>query len=270
MLLAIDIGNSSINIGFFVGKRLIVQKLNSYPIKSPSEYKKLLTRAIKENSLDKMPSQCIISSVVPKHTEIFKKVGTLLFPQPWGVGRKEPLIVSIGLVKWLNFAIDNPSLLGADRVCGAVGAVGLFGVPVVVLDFGTATTVNFIGRAEKPFKGVFKGGAILPGIGIMADLLHKKTAKLPRVSLKSPQSLLSKSTEDTILSGIIKGSAGAVERIISDVEEKEASQYKVALTGGYAELISSSLKRIDFFEPNLTLIGMKFIYEKTSGVIQKR
>ncbi|MBI4823331.1 MAG: type III pantothenate kinase [Nitrospirae bacterium] len=250
MLLAIDIGNSSINIGFFEGRRLIVHKIDSYPLKSSSFYFSLFKRFLREKNIDKTPSACIISSVIPKHTHALKEAGKL-------TSGKKPLVVSPEVVSWIDFTSYKKEELGADRVCSSAGAVELYGTPLVVVDFGTATTLNFIAEGN-----VFKGGAILPGIGLMADALKKGTSKLPRAPLKRPKSVLGRDAIGSMLSGIILGSSGAVERLISDVEKTEAKKYQVILTGGYSGLVSAFLKRIDFIEPNLVLKGMRFIYKK--------
>lgn len=250
MLLTIDIGNSSINIGFFIGKRLIVHKIGSYPLRSSSGYVSTFKRILRGKNIDKMPKACIISSVIPGHTAVLKEACTL-------ISGKKPLMVSPKVIRWIDFTHYRAEELGADRVSSCAGAVELYGTPVVVLDFGTATTLNFIGRGN-----VFKGGAILPGIGLMADVLKRGTAKLPRVPLKRPKSVLGRDTIGSMLSGIILGSAGAVERIISDVEMQGAERYRVVLTGGYSETVSPFLKRVDFIEPYLVLKGMRNIYEK--------
>jgi|Deesub1362A_J573_1020465.scaffolds.fasta_scaffold00183_29 type III pantothenate kinase len=247
-LLAIDIGNTSINVGLFVDG-LIVHKLNTRPLRSPLWYRNELESILKMEGIDKAPEGVVISSVVPGHTEVVKE----------GVRKlsgKEPLVVSPQVVKGLKLDIKSPEELGADRLTASFAAVRLFGAPVAVVDFGTATTVNFVGSGN-----VYKGGAILPGIGLMSRALWSETAKLPKVEVTRASSALGKNTADCILSGIIYGTAGAVERIISEVEELEGEQYKVAATGGFLEVVLPNLKRVDFVEPALVLKGLKIIYE---------
>lgn len=262
MLLAIDIGNSSINMGFFMGDEFIVHRLGTYPLKTVHEYLDILRGVLRQNSIDKAPQASIISSVVPERTLVLETACKELC-------RNKPMIVTSRVVKWLDFDIENPDELGADRVSLSSGAVELFGVPIAVLDFGTATTVNFIGLNKTSVaKPIFKGGAILPGIGLMLDSLHTKTALLPEVpevKIEASPSLPGKNTEESMLSGVIYGTMGGVERIISEVEEKEAETYRIALTGGFCQIASGFLKRIDFIEPYLILKGMKSIYEKANA-----
>lgn len=247
MIIAVDIGNSSINIGFFENKEPIVKTIATYPLRGKNEY----IRIIRENLMDNPLQGSIILSVVPGHTPTLREA--LL-----EVTKKEPIEVGASMVDFMVFDLDDREGLGSDRVASAVGAYILYGAPSAVVDFGTATTINFIAKG-----GVFKGGSIMPGLALMAEILSKRTAKLPLIGLRSPKSALGKNTEDSILSGIIYGSAGAVERIISDVENKEDIRFKIVLTGGGANLMKDYVRH-DYLEPYLTLKGMRFIYEKNA------
>lgn len=250
-LIAVDIGNSSINIGFF-DAGLFVMKIDANPLQSAAEYAALINKFIKEKNIDKIYEGVIISSVTPGPTDALKKACNTL------VG-KEPLILTYKLNTGLAFQINEPEKLGADRIAASAGACELFGPPVAVIDFGTATTVNFIGSGN-----VYKGGAIMPGIRLMKNALHDKTAQLPDVELSMPLTPLGKDTKGNILSGIIYGTAGAVERIIAEVEEPGGESFKVVITGGNAELVAPFLKRGAYQEPNLVLKGLKYIYERNS------
>lgn len=242
-LIAIDIGNSLINIGFFTERGLTVQMVDTYPLLKPSGYMTLINK-----DLDRTPEGVIISSVVPSHTGPVKEACRIF--------GKEPLILTHKLRTGLSFEIKKPEKLGTDRIAASVGASELFGAPVVVIDFGTATNLNFIGAGN-----VYKGGAIMPGLRLMKNALLKETAQLPDLPISKPSTPLGKDTKECILSGIIYGVAGAVERIIEEVEEVEKEGFKVVITGGYAELIRPFLKRPHYIEPALVLKGLKAIFE---------
>ena len=251
-LIAIDIGNSSISIGFFTGAGLVTQKIDTLPLKSSPEYAGLINGFIKEKNIDKTYEGGIISSVSPGHTDALKKACKTLVA-------KEPLILTHKLNTGIDFQIQEPEKLGADRIAASAGACSLFGSPAAVVDFGTATTVNFISAGN-----VYKGGAIMPGIWLMKNALHDKTAQLPDVELSKPFSALGKNTTGNMLSGIIYGTAGAVERIIREVEEIEREGFKVVITGGGSGLVAPFLKRADYIEPSLVLKGLKYIYERNA------
>ncbi|KAF0144710.1 MAG: type III pantothenate kinase [Nitrospirae bacterium] len=251
-LIAIDIGNSSISMGFFTEAGLVIQKMDTRPLKPSSEYAALIKGFIKEKNIDKIYEGVIISSVVPGHTEALEAAGKILC-------RKEPLILAHKLNTGIDFQINEPEKLGADRIAASAGACNLFGAPVAVADFGTATTLNFIGSGN-----VYKGGAIMPGIGLMEKALFKEAAQLPDIELSMPLTPLGKDTTGNILSGIIYGTAGAVDRIIAEVEGMGGERFKVVITGGNAELVAPFLKRGDYIEPFLVLKGLKYIYGRNS------
>jgi type III pantothenate kinase len=247
-LIAIDIGNSSIDIGFFIGAGLFVQKIDTKPLLQSSEYSALFTGFIREKNIDKMPEGIIISSVVPGHTEAVAAACRIL------IGR-EPLILSHKVKTGIDFQIEEPEKLGTDRIAASVGACNLFGTPIAVIDFGTAITLNFIGSGNK-----YKGGAIMPGLELMGKSLFSDTAQLPDVTVSKPMSPLGKDTAECIRSGIVYGTAGAVERIISETEKVEGESFKVVVTGGNAELIAPFLRKVDHIESALVLKGLRFIY----------
>lgn len=252
MLIAIDIGNSSINIGFFNGEELIVRKMDTYPLLPPSGYSDFLEKSMDKAAWGRVTS-VIITSVVPGHTPVVEEGAKKLTG-------KEPLIAGHSDFRWMRFSVEAPEEVGVDRLAGAAAAARLFGPPVAVVDFGTATTVNFVGGG-----GVFKGGAILPGVKLMGSALSSGTARLPGLMLtaegKKAVTPLGKDTEGAILSGILLGTAGAVERIIAGVEAEEGEIYKVAVTGGYMKFVLPHLKRVDFTEPALVLKGLKIVGE---------
>lgn len=253
MLLAVDIGNSSISIGVFTDDEPLVGRIETHPLRTPEEYRKHI-----ETLLKGAAEGAIISSVVPGHTEAMRAAVR-------EITGKEPLILGHTIVKGIRFDIANPGELGADRIAAAAAAVELYGAPVAVVDFGTATTVSFIGRGN-----VYKGGAIMPGLGLMSKALATWTAKLPEVggviAPRVTDPLLSEGgTASQIVCGIIYGTAGGVERIIAEFESKEHESCRVAATGGYFSAIRPYLRRVDFVEPSLVLKGLKFIYNSNRG-----
>jgi type III pantothenate kinase len=247
-LIAIDIGNSSINIGFFTESGLIVQRINTNPLMSPSEYSALFNGFKKEKNIDKTPEGIIISSVVPGHTGIIIEAIRGFVPV-------EPLIVSCKIKTGLKFNIPNPEELGSDRIANVVEAYELYKCAVAVVDFGTAITISVVGKDAD-----YIGGAIMPGIGLMNEALAKGTSKLSVVPLSSPGSALGADTIRCIQSGLFYGSAGAVERILLEIEKEIGLRLKVVLTGGYGGIISKFLKREHDLRPHLTIEGLKTIY----------
>jgi len=249
MLVALCIGNTSVYIGFFVDDEPIVLRLATKPIRETAEFRSAIEKAIADLGIGS-PDGGVISSVVPAYTEPMKAMLKEIS------GGKEPLIVSHRIIKDMKFSVKTPEALGPDRISAAYGAWKLFGGPIAVVDMGTATTINFITE-----EGVFLGGAILPGVALMRDALKERTAKLPRVELEKPPSPLGTNTKESILSGVIYGTAGAVARILEEAELERLERFKVAVTGGHSELIGPYLKRVDFLEPSLVLKGMRLIHK---------
>lgn len=266
MLLAIDIGNSTIGFGLFYdgfggspGDGLEVHEIPSHPPRSREEY----ARAFRE--MLRPPEQgsykdfrgdvrgVIISSVAPSLTQA-------VLSSARDVAGAEPVVVDHRTGGMPRMDIRAPETLGADRMAAAVAAHEALGPPVAVVDFGTATTVNFVVRDERGDFGVFTGGAILPGLEMMLDALAARTALLPRVKLRGGIAALGKDTEENILSGVVRGTAGAVEGIIQSVSEAEGAAFKVAVTGGARKHVMPFLRRVDLDEPYLALKGLKIIF----------
>jgi len=248
MFIAIDIGNSSINIGFFIEGHLFVQSITTHPLLSPSDYLDRINGFIKEKNIDKTPEGIIISSVVPGHTIVLKE-------SVRGFPSKEPLIVDYRMKTGLKFDIPRPEELGADRIADSVAAYDLYKSAVAVADFGTATTISVVGK-----NAAFAGGTIMPGLGLMNKALAKGTAQLPDIPVTAPGSALGIDTDGNIRSGIVYGTAGAVERLLDEIEKEIGCGLKVAVTGGYGSLISRFLKREHLLRPHLTLEGLRILY----------
>jgi type III pantothenate kinase len=247
MFLAIDIGNTSISMGVFEGKGLKTFKVNTHPLKDAAEHAKFITGILKK----KIPDGAALCSVVPGQT------GAVCEGVKLATG-KETLVVTHASSHGLTLDVDTPEEIGADRLAESAAAAKLFGTPVVVVDFGTATNINFIGNGN-----VYKGGAILPGPELMGRALSFRTAKLPEIMPGPADDALGRDTKSSILSGIIYGTAGAVERIIAEVEAREGETLKVVVTGGAHEHVLPALRRADHVEPALTLKGLKLIYERS-------
>ncbi len=243
MFMAIDIGNSSIAVGCFTTE-LRVHKIETRPARDPREY----AGALKEVSGGETVEGVAICSVVPECTWAVR----LAVHEAFGL---EPLVVDHESPHGLRLAVERPEEVGADRLAGAAAGAAIFGGPIAVVDFGTATTVNFVS-----FGNVFEGGSILPGLELMAGSLAGETAKLPRVELGADAHVPGRDTWEAIVSGIIYGTAGAVERIISGAEAREDSGYRVCVTGGSMDLVIPHLRKVDFKEPNLTLKGLRVIF----------
>jgi len=255
MLLAIDIGNSSINIGFFEGADLLkTLKIPAHPKRHDDVCKDKILNFLSKSHMEIALGGAIISSVVPDLTEkVYDAVRNL------GAGRA--IVVSTLLNTGLAYNVEKPEEIGSDRIANMVAAGEIFGSPVIVVDFGTATTISALKYME------FLGGAILPGIALMTSSLKKGTAKLPLVNTfsKNPEISLcamGKNTTMNILSGIIYGTAGAVERLIWEMEQGESCRFKVVITGGNSLIMRSFLSRKISVDPDLTLKGLRFIYER--------
>ncbi len=259
MLLVIDIGNSAMKVGLFgagaSGRERVLARTERFELTrsiTPHECADML----KDFLMDDRPKSAAIASVVPEATAAVAEAAEALTGTP-------PMVLTHETDSGLALAVAHPATVGADRIAGAVGAVESVGAPVAVVDFGTATTVGFVFEADAPELAVFKGGAIMPGLSLMGSSLASGTAKLPEVDLFSPFDALGRDTEQNILSGVVLGTAGAVERIVAEVERAEGIGFQVVLTGGMAHAVQGHMSRPPaLMEPNLTLIGLRAIYER--------
>jgi type III pantothenate kinase len=252
-LIAVDIGNSSINIGYFINEGIFVQKFDTKPIKSEPEYASIIGKFLSENHIEKNGFNVIISSVVEGHTSVLKNaLKEILGKEDVGI-----LIVNHKINTGFNIKVKNPGELGADRIANAAGALELYNLPVAVLDFGTASTITAIdGNAN------LIGGAILPGPFLMNSVLESGTSKLKKVPLSPPASALGRDTEGCVSSGIFYGTAGAVERIIEEIENETGCRFNVVITGGFGHIMDKFIRRPHIFNSNLTLEGLKSLYVK--------
>jgi len=250
MLIALDIGNSSIHIGFFTESGLSVQKIDTQPLLAHSEYSALLNKFMKEKNIDKMPEGIIISSVVPGYTGVLAKALQSLISV-------EPLIMDSNVETGLRFNVPKPEELGSDRIANAVAAYELCKCPVAAVDLGTATTISVVGRNAD-----YIGGAIMPGIDLMNKALASGAAKLSEIPVKPPANALGTDTTKCIQAGLFYGTAGAVERLLLEIEKESELRLDVVLTGGYSGLLSNFLERRHDVKPYLTLEGLRIVYTK--------
>ncbi len=248
MIIAADIGNSAITIGYFTGSRLLVQNIRTWPLLSAPAYLATINSFINENNIEKIPEGIIISSVVPDHTDI---IGEALS----GMAGREPLFVGHTTKTGIRLAIPRPEELGPDRIANSVAAYEFYRSPVASVDCGTATTISIVGKDAD-----YIGGAIMPGIRLMNESLAKSASQLSEVLVLPPDSALGKDTAECIQSGILYGTAGAVERILEEIESEAGFQLRISVTGGYGKYVSPYLKRKHAVMPHLTLEGLRIIY----------
>lgn len=248
MLLLVDIGNTNTTIGLYDKGIKHVLKIKTVADGGTDDYSFLLNSFIKKHRM-RAPEGVAICSVVPKATPLVSTAIRKVF-------RIEPLVVSSKIKTGLKFKINNPANLGADRIAAAAGAHKLYKWDLIVIDFGTATTLCVVTA-----NGEYLGGAIMPGIGISAEALSEKTAKLPYVKLNAPERAVGRDTKENILAGLVIGHAGAVERIIKEIKKEVGINPKVIATGGMADFISPYIKGIRYVKHFLTLEGLRIIHE---------
>lgn len=254
MLLVFDIGNSNIVLGAYKGEQLLRHwRISTDRQKTGDEYGLLINNLFEHHELNVKDIQAIIiSSVVPPLVVPISKMCKRYF-------NIEPLIVGPGIKTGIRLKYENPREIGADRIVNAVGAYEKFGGPLIIIDFGTATTFCAIDD-----NGDYLGGAIAPGIGISTEALFQRAAKLPRIELVTPKSVICRNTVASMQSGIIFGFTGQVDEIVRRMKEELGKDAKVVATGGLANLIAKQSKAIDIVEPFLTLDGLYILYKRNS------
>ena len=251
MLLAIDVGNTNIVFGVFEGDTLrATWNIATDLHKTADEYAVLLLNLLPREGLALSDiDHAIICSVVPPLDVIFDELAKRYF-------RTLPLVVNPGVKTGVRIGIDNPREVGADRVVNAAAAHRLYGGPIIVIDFGTATTLDAISE-----EGDYLGGAIAPGIGIAAEALFTRASKLPRIELVPPEHAIGRNTVTAMQSGVMFGYVGLVESLVARIRQELGGKAKVVATGGLASVIAKETKVINEVNPNLTLVGLRFIHE---------
>ncbi|MDE5728865.1 MAG: type III pantothenate kinase [Clostridia bacterium] len=258
MIICLDIGNTNIKYAVFDGDNLLISfRVATEHKKTSDEYGGQLLSILGNNKIK--PEDItggIISSVVPQLDYTLEKMCRVYL-------NIKPLLLAPGLKTGLNLKVDNAKEVGADRVVNNVAAVKKYGYPLIIIDFGTATTFNVIDR-----KSEFIGGVIAPGIKGSLDSLVNGTAKLPRVEIERPASVIGKNTVTNMQSGIVFGFAGLVEYIVKKIKrEMKEENVTVVATGGFSEIIAKEISCIDKVDKFLTLDGLKHLYNlnKTEG-----
>lgn len=255
MLLTVDVGNTNITYGCFEGQELICTfRMTTKMARTSDEYGVALVELLRNFKINPdVLEGVIVASVVPAvmHSLVscIKKYLN-----------KTPLIVGPGLKTGIRIITENPKELGADRVVDAVAAFEKYGGPILVLDFGTATTYDLVND-----KGEFVAGITAPGVRICASALTEKTAKLPEIEIKRPESILGQNTVQSMQAGLVYGQIGQTEYIIKKVKEETGfDNLKVVATGGLGSLISKETETIDIYDSTLTLEGLRLIYYKNA------
>jgi len=252
MLLAIDIGNTNVTCGLFKGNILLTDlRINSRPIRPADFYSHKIESWLKGPSLTSAAVDgVVIGSVVPSLTEPFQQMAKNFYGC-------EAMIVTSNLHLGRRFLVDNPAEVGADRICNAVAAAINYRCPCIVVDLGTATTFDVLDQ-----EGNYIGGAIAPGLVTGASDLFRKAARLYRVSLDFPLKVIGKNTTTHIQSGILFGHLAMIEGMIKRIKvEMDRTDIYVIATGGFTQVIASHSTLINATDPNLTLNGLRLIYD---------
>ena len=257
MILLVDVGNTNIVLGVHNGQEYIASwRISSDGNKTSDEYSIQVMQFFNVSEIDpKEIKGVIVSSVVPNIMHSLENMLRKCFCH-------EPIIVGPGIKTGINIKYDNPKEVGADRIVNAVAAHEIYKKSAIIIDFGTATTFCALRK-----NGDYLGGCICPGIRISADALFERAAKLPRVELEVPKTIICKSTVTSMQAGILFGYIGQVEYIVKKMKEeiknsKNKEEPLVIATGGLANLIAKQTDFIDIVDSDLTLEGLKILYEK--------
>jgi len=259
MILACDVGNTNIVLGLFQGDQLVQNwRVATVHSRTADEHGILWRQLFLGSGLELgVVEAVVISSVVPPLEQSLEEACARYF------GLK-PLTIEPGVKTGMPIRIDNPREVGADRIVNAVAAFELYGGPLVIVDFGTATTYCAVSK-----KGEYLGGAIAPGIGISTEALFLRASKLPRVDITRPPSVIGRNTVHAMQSGILYGFVGQVDGIVGRMKRELGPGTRVIATGGLAELIAGQTGSIDRVDPFLTLTGLRLIYERNRETDRK-
>jgi len=249
MLLAFDIGNTNLVLGCFKDDELLFEfRLKTDPDRTIDEYAGLLFALFaRKLGEDFQFKKSIISSVVPDITKDIVRLVEDSF-------QVTPLVVGPGIKTGIDIKLADPSSVGSDRIVNAVAVKKLYGTPALVVDFGTATSFDYVSE-----KGVYEGGIIAPGLKVSLDSLVRQTAKLPRIELTYPKQVVGTSTATAMQSGALIGYVCLVEGLIDKIEEEKGPLSHVIATGGLGSLIAKHCRQKIQYEPHLTLRGLKII-----------
>ena len=254
MLLVIDVGNTEITLGWFEGEVLRRSfRVSSETRRTADEVELLLRQAFPEvgmvGSKGGVPA-AVIGSVVPTQTAIFTEAARRLV-------ENEPLLVGASTAARVRIEYRDPGSVGADRIANAVAAFARYGAPAIVVDFGTATTFDVLLKGRR-----YAGGVIAPGVLTGAEHLVRRAARLGAFELKAPARVVGKSTEESLQSGVFYGAVGEVDSIVRRIAAEEKIRPRVIATGGLAVAVAAHSDTIHHVDPDLTLHGLRLIFEK--------
>ncbi|MDD5935836.1 MAG: type III pantothenate kinase [Clostridiales bacterium] len=253
MLLVIDVGNTNITLGVLEEDKVVASfRITTKILRTSDEYGLLILDLLAAKDISKHQiKDVVIASVVPNIMYSFNS-GIIKYLD------KKPMIIGTGTKTGIRITTANPKEIGADRIVDSVAAYEIYGGPVLVIDFGTATTYDLITK-----DGCFAAGITSPGIQISANALWNDTAKLPEIEIRKPDSILAKDTVSSMQAGLVYGCIGQTEYIIDKVkEEANLENLKVVATGGLGKIIADATDKIDTYDPLLTLKGLQIIYKK--------
>ncbi|MGD6969390.1 type III pantothenate kinase [Rossellomorea vietnamensis] len=256
MIFVLDVGNTNIVLGVYEGEELKYHwRMETNRHKTEDEYGMIVKNLFQHVNLSLGSIEgIIISSVVPPIMFSLERMCEKYF-------NITPLVVGPGVKTGLDIKYENPREVGADRIVNAVAGIKEYGGPLIIVDFGTATTYCYINEDKQ-----YMGGAIAPGIGISTEALYSKAAKLPRIEIGRPDHIIGKNTVSAMQSGILYGYVGQVEGIVKRMKATGSTNPLVIATGGLAQLISKESDVIDVVDSFLTLKGLKLIYERNRTV----
>ncbi|MES1042065.1 MULTISPECIES: type III pantothenate kinase [Peribacillus] len=259
MIFVLDVGNTNTVLGVYDEDILKYHwRIETNRHKTEDEYGMVIKSLLQHEGLsfDQFDG-IIISSVVPPIMFALERMCKKYF----GI---KPLIVGPGIKTGLNIKYENPREVGADRIVNAVAGIQEYGSPLIIVDFGTATTYCYINEDKQ-----YMGGAIAPGINISTEALYSKAAKLPRIEISRPEGVIGKNTVSAMQAGILYGYVGQVEGIVNRIKAQSNLEPTVIATGGLATLIANESTVIDVVEPFLTLKGLQLIYKRNREQVKK-
>ena len=252
MILAADAGNTNIKLAVFEDDSLVMTTCLPTEIgKTPDTYSRDVLDLLHESGIEAVDIEAVVvSTVVPEVTKSFVEGIRKL-------SSKEPLIVGSDMKTGIEIKTDNPAELGPDRLVNASAAFHYYGGPVLVIDFGTATTYDVITE-----RGELLGGVISPGVGICAEALWEKTARLPKISVEKPRRVMGTNTVSSMKSGVYYGYVGQIEYFVRRLREESGTDFKVIATGGLSGIFKENTSVIDVYDPDLTLKGLNYIFRR--------